>query len=185
MNFLKALILLINILIISIITSSCGPTHKVETQKLDSLEMQLAQSEDNLNIEIELIQNRITEIALNRKYVMQNRKDTFTYELGVNLDRYKALMRIYQDNVDSYLHFNNELPALRKQVETLRNSLKRNEFSKEEFKKYYYQEAADIQALFEGSEKIKRSLYEMEPEYIRLSEYFDKEKASIKAQEDQ
>lgn len=180
MNFLKALIPFISILVISNLITGCGPKHSAENSVLDSLEIKLAESEKQLNLEIDLIRNRVTEIAMNRKFVMQNRKDTFTYELGLNLDRYKALMRIYEDNIKAYDHYSSELPELKKQVETLRNSLNRNELEKEEFKKYYRQEKTDITALLEGSQKVRSSLYEMEPEYIRLSEFFDKEIARIK-----
>lgn len=184
MNFLKVLIPIFSILIISSLTTGCGPAHDIENEKLDSLDMKLEQSKENLNLDIKLIKLRKEEIAANREFILKNKKDTFTYDLGAQLDRYKALMKTYKQHIESYEHFIAELPQLEKQVKDLRRSLNRDEFTKDEFKKYYYIEENDVNALYEGSTKIKKALYELEPEYMRLSKYFDKEVAHVQSQID-
>lgn len=184
MNFLKVLIPIFSILIISSLTTGCGPAHDIENEKLDSLDMKLEQSKENLNLDIKLIKLRKEEIAANREFILKNKKDTFTYDLGAQLDRYKALMKTYKQHIESYEHFIDELPQLEKQVKDLRRSLNRDEFTKDEFKKYYYIEENDVNALYEGSTKIKKALYELEPEYMRLSKYFDKEVAHVQSQID-
>ena len=61
-----------------------------------------------------------------------------------------------------------EQKDLTSQMKNLLSDVKSNRLSKNEFKQYFAQEKKDIFELVIRSEKIKKSLYEIEPEYIKL-----------------
>lgn len=173
MKIFNAFITLALFSIISFSNTSCSDSHAIENAKLDTLEMHLAVAKENLNIDIKLIKERATEIETNRNTFLINYKDTFSSELGSQLDKYKAIMKIYNNVIKEYNKWSTEYDALSEQITNLRYSVNKGELNREEFKSFFYKEEADILALRDGSAGIKKTLYELEPEYIRLSEYVD------------
>ncbi len=171
-NFVSIFSLILFSIVISTNTS-CSDRYAIENAKLDTLELHLEAAEKFLNIDIALIKARVNEIEINRTFIRNEYKDTFSMELGSNLDRYKALMRIYESNIEQYNKWTSEYDELSEQVANLRKALKRDELEREQFKQYYYTEEKDIIALREGSKMLQKSMYEMEPEYNRLTAYFD------------
>jgi predicted RNase H-like nuclease len=68
-------------------------------------------------------------------------------------------------------------------VKDLRHDLHKKGMSREQFKKYYYTELKDVDALLEGSEQLKKELYELEPEYMRLSKFAEQQIKLLRLQD--
>ena len=66
-----------------------------------------------------------------------------------------------------------EQESLTQQLSNLLKSVRSGEISKDEFKVYYRTEKLDVDKLRQKSKEISKSLYEIEPEYIRLTAYFE------------
>ncbi|MBR9917107.1 hypothetical protein GYB29_05360 [bacterium] len=181
----QTLILLTALLSVSSITSSCNPKYELELSKLDTLELHLAAAEEYLKVDPELIAARIEEIEANIRTIRNKLNDTVDLEFGNNMSKYKTILKIYRKNQTAYAQWSKEHEELKTQVENLRKDLEAGKLSREEFKEYYFQEKEDIIALREGAKSVQKSLYEIEPDYMRLSEFAEETIAELEENENQ
>ncbi len=106
-------------------------------------------------------------------WIRQNYKDTFTDQLGMQMDQYRGIWKVYRSFVNNYESMFNEWKALERQVQTLKNSVADNKISKEDFKTAYQTEGAEINELKLRSSAMYEKVTGVEPNYQRLAAIVD------------
>ena len=66
------------------------------------------------------------------------------------------------------------------QLSALKQDLKAGKLSKQEFKNYFATEKLDVEKLLTSSRLVNKTLYEVEPDYIRITKYLQPFLAKIK-----
>ncbi|MDG1045607.1 MAG: hypothetical protein P8P81_03265 [Bacteroidia bacterium] len=161
-----------SILILSIfgllILSKCTTFNNEKIKAIQQLQDTLILNQENLSIDIPLFKYRIEAIEQTLRNYRINYKEPMNQDLGLQLSRFKVLKKIYFKQMGEYDFCSKEQKDLTSQMKNLLSDVKSNRLSKNEFKQYFAQEKKDIFELVIRSEKIKKSLYEIEPEYIKL-----------------
>lgn len=172
---------LITILVLgTILLSSCGEEHKAEIQEVEKLQHELAMNADVLRIDIAIFEERVEQMEQNRKRLEQFYTDTVSLEEAQDFDKYKAIWKIYRGQIQSYDHCVAEQMELESQLANLRKDLENDLMGKQEFKQHLHSEREDVVALVEKSKDVKKRLYEVEPEYIRLEQMVQTALATLK-----
>lgn len=156
-----------------ITVASCSGRFAKELKLVNQLEQQLDSNQQNLNLDAPLFQIRAEHIESTLRTFTNDYKEEMTKELGDNLSKYKNFQKIYKRQTNTYYDCVKEQEALRKQLENLTKDLENGKWSKEEFKTYYSTEKTDVNLLISKSKEIGKNLYEIEPEYTRLTAYFE------------
>jgi len=166
------------ILILSVAFHSCQNKNSAEAKEIELLQNQLGENAKTLQIDIAIFEDRVLEINENLDLLSHKLLDTVSLELGLQFDKYKAMRKIYEYNIKTFNACTNEQMELETQLTNLLKDVKEGTLSKQEFKQFYSVEKADALALIEKSNGIKTKLYEVEPEFKRLSDlvysYIDK-----------
>lgn len=152
-----------------IVTSSCQ-NHKEELKHLGNLQETLESNNEYLDLDIPLFKTRIEFIDKTLRTFRNNYTDTMSLELGNSLSRYKAIKKIYTKNTTQYSKNKKDQMELKTQLENLKTDLNNGKLTKEEFKGFFNTEKTDVLALIESSKYIKKTLYEVEPDYKRITE---------------
>lgn len=169
---LQCLWLLVLACSLVITATSCGDRFAEEIKYVEQLQQTLDSNEQTLNIDVNLLVSRAERIESTLLTFTNKYKDTMSKELGDNLSKYKNFKKIYSRKSNNYEECVKEQAALQKQLDNLLRDTKNGVFSKDEFKTYYNTEKTDLQLLVQKSQDIEKTLYEIEPEYNRLAEYF-------------
>ncbi len=140
-----------------------------ELQHIETLENTLIGNKENLNIDIGLFEARRTFMEEVLKAFVNDYKQSISLELGNQLSRFKALKKLYAKHIDVFHTNAKEQEELKAQLDNLRADVKNNAISREEFKGFLSTERRDIEALVASSKQVKKTLYEVEPEYSRIS----------------
>ncbi len=161
-----------SILILSIFglltLSNCRLFNNEKIKAIQELQDTLILNQENLSIDITLFKYRIEAIEQTIRNYRINYKGTINQDLGLQLSRFKVLKKIYSKQIGEYNFCSKEQKELTTQMRNLLSDVESNSLSKNEFKQYFAQEKKDIHELVTRSERIKKSLYEIEPEYIKL-----------------
>jgi hypothetical protein len=166
MNSLIKYYPLISLVILLSITS-CN-TRGPELEKVAELEKLLSQNEPNLKVDDLLFNARLDEMDEMLRAFKNHYKETMTEELGNELGKFHVIRKIYTKKLANYGIQQKEQKELIAQLASLRVDVQNGTLSKEAFKAYYRQESDDISKLTITSQEIKKTLYELEPEYTRL-----------------
>ncbi len=140
---------------------------------MDSLDLSLNASEQHLDLDMGVIEERILELGMQRKDIQRLHKDTFSYELAQKMGKQRSLLKVYGRSISNKEVFTEELDQLRKQVADLRSDLNKDLMEKEAFKEHYRRERKDVEQLEWNTNALRRDLYEMEPIYQRLAPELD------------
>jgi len=162
----KALIILSFIGLLTL--SYCSSFSNQKLEIINELKDTLISNQENLAIDIALFKYRIEEIEQTLRNYQNDYKDTINQDLGLKLSRYKVLKKIYNKQVNEYDFCTQEQKELVQQLENLYIDVKANRLNKDAFKGFFAKEKIDTYNLIERSKGIKKSLYEIEPEYIKL-----------------
>ena len=162
----KALIILSFIGLLTL--SYCSSYNNQKLEVINKLQDTLRLNQENLAIDIAIFKYRIEEIEKTLRNYHNEYKDTINQDLGLKLSRYKVLKKIYNKQVGEYDFCTQEQKELIQQLENLYIDVKAKRLDKEAFKSYFAQEKYDTHELIKRSKGIKKSLYEIEPEYIKL-----------------
>jgi undecaprenyl pyrophosphate synthase len=160
---------------------SCTNSHKEELKHLNALQEQLDSNAENLNIDDPIFSARAKYIDSVLRIFKNKYTGNMDENLGNNLSRYKAIKKNYTHQTRELEKSRKEQSELTKQLENLAKDVHDGKLSKDEFKSYYSTEKIDVQALIAASSNIKKTLYEVEPEYARITKdlqpYLDSMKA--------
>jgi outer membrane murein-binding lipoprotein Lpp len=168
------------ILVAGIFLTGCS--QEIEMEKIGELNRDLAKAEENLNFDSELFINRKAIIESNLQTIQNLYTDTLTLELTNQLERYKVIKKIYSKKLGKYGELSKELEELKTQTANLETDLKNRKFSKEQFKTHLRTERNDIDKLLLESEGLKKSFYELEPDYQRIAKIVDALLASMETE---
>lgn len=158
-------------LTISIYSVSCNFSKKTELALLDSLDEKISESESLLDIDFALFTRRVNHIRDIQNYFKTKFEDSMSLALGNNLDKLKAIEKVYIYTTQKGPEALIEVQQLKKQVSDLRNSVRK--LGKEKFKEYYTIEKTDIDALLQIATEVNLNIYRMEGDYVRLENYFE------------
>ena len=153
-----------------VLFTSCGRSHKTEVDAIEKLEVSLEANLQNLEIDDALFSTRIKYIERVLRYFSNDYYAEMSLELGNNLDKLKSLKKIYAKRLNEHASNLKEQGELVTQLTTLKTDISNGAMSKEEFKSYFNTEKIDTEVLLNSSLAVKKSLYEVEPEYSRILE---------------
>lgn len=170
---------LITIVLTLSVQTGCNAVDAEYLMRLDSLDQTIVETEKHLSIDFSTISNREEAITRELQYMNKYYDRIFTEELGNNLTKYKGIKKTYAHFLNEYPNLFNEMKALQKQARDLRESVNKNELSKEAFKKYYHTEMADATSNNAFAEKLSLSIHALEPEYQRISALIQQEVSSL------
>lgn len=164
-NFLYKLCFIV---LIAISIASCSRDHKAEISAIEQLETKLNSNLETLEIDETLISTRAQYIEKVLRYFSNDYNKEIRLELGNDLEKLKILRKLYVKRVLEHANNLKEQEELGIQLATLKSDLENGAMSKEEFKSYFNTEKTDTEVLLNSSLSVKKSLYEVEPEYTRL-----------------
>ncbi len=156
-----------------ILFAACSGRFLEEIRHIEQLQERLDSNQQNLNLDVSIFQLRAEHIENTLRAFTNDYSDTMSKELGDNLSKYKNFKKIYNRHTNNLNQCKKEQEELSKQLENLTADLKAGKLSKDEFKSYYRTEKADIDALISKSKNLGKSLYEIEPEYTRITAYLE------------
>ncbi len=148
---------------------SCGRQNSVEVVEIEKLQTALGANATTLQIDISIFEDRVNAINQDLTFFRKNYTDTLTLELGMQIDKYKALRKIYEGQMKSYKFCVKEQLELETQLSNLKEDFVNGAIGKQEFKTHFSKEKEDVLALIDKSKDVKKRLYEVEPEFIRLT----------------
>ncbi len=153
--------------------SYCSTNDNQQLEVINELKDTLILNQENLAIDISLFRYRIEDIEKTLRNYHNDYNKTISQELGEKLSRYKVLKKIYNKQVSEYEFCTQEQKELTQQLENLYIDVKANRLDKKTFKTFFTKEKNDTYELINRSKGIKRALYEVEPEYIKLEKVLD------------
>lgn len=156
-------------MLLSISIYSCSNKYEQELLHIEALTEKLETSKGNFDLDIPLFESRISYIKSTLRFFRNDYKDTISLELGNNLSRYKAISKIYLKKTGEFRSNEKDQNELELQLSNLKADLLNGKLTKDEFKNYYQTEKADIEKLINSSLSVKKNLYEVEPEYSRIT----------------
>lgn len=173
MNHIKIL-LIFSLFSFSTFLHSCKSNQKqqqeIEIAMIDSLFVPLNQTKEILNFDINEIKERtvfIDSIEVFFKFYNQTTPDP---ETSLSLDKLFGIKRIYATAIKQYTNCVLETEELFIQLNTLKQSVMENKYSKEEFKKYLAVERKDIYENLNFGKKFIKPVSEIEQEFNRSAE---------------
>ena len=166
-------------LLVSPFIHSCSDKFELESAKLDTLEIHLDAAEKFLNIDVDLFSFRIEQIQDRLAFLEEHKTDTLSSEYKGNMTKYRGILNIYRKNTENYTTLRDQHETLSNDVLVLRSRLENKELSREEFKNQYFDKEAAIIEMREQAKDLTTSLYSVEPDYNRLTDFSLKEIAVI------
>lgn len=157
------------VLLMSLSIHSCSNKYEQELLHLEDLTEKLEANKKNFDLDIPLFESRIAYIKSTMRFFRNDYQDSISLELGNNLSRYKGISKIYVKKTGEFKSNLKDQQELEVQLRNLKTDLLNGNLSKEEFKNYYNTEKADIDKLINSSFSVKKNLYEVEPEYSRIT----------------
>jgi len=181
----KCIVNPINKVIISVFTlfftmSGCSRIHQEELKHVFAMQDSLTLNQENLLMDISIFNYRAKYIDSVLLVFHNNYTDSMGFEMGNNLSRYKSIRKVYKFNAGKFNSNLKEQSALNEQLSALKQDLKAGKLSKQEFKNYFATEKLDVEKLLTSSRLVNKTLYEVEPDYIRITKYLQPFLAKIK-----
>jgi hypothetical protein len=165
---MKSLIKYYPAVFIVLLLSIASCTSEPELAKIAELESLLEQNEPNLKVDDLLFNARLAEMDEILRAFKNYYNKTMTEELGNELSKFDVIRKIYMKKLADYGIQQKEQKELTTQIASLKIDVQNGTLSKDAFKEYFRQESDDISKLTITSIEIKKTLYEIEPEYARL-----------------
>jgi hypothetical protein len=172
--------MLLSVFTLFINMSGCSRLHQEELKHLTGLQDSLKQNQENLSLDISIFSYRAKYIDSVLLVFQNHYTDTIGFEMGNNLSRYKSIRKVYKHNMGQFNSNLKEQKALEKQLSNLGQDLEAGKLSKQEFKNYYASEKLDVDKLVTSSRLVKKTVYEVEPDYIRITKYMQPFLATLK-----
>lgn len=170
-NPIKKVTMSLSVFALFLTMSSCSRLHREELKHLTDLQDSLSLNQENLSIDITIFSYRAKYIDSVLLVFHNNYTDTVGFEMGNNLSRYKSIRKVYKHNTGEFNSHLKEQVALGNQLSNLKQDLNAGKLSKQEFKNYFATEKLDVEKLLTSSRLVNKTLYEVEPDYIRITKY--------------
>lgn len=154
----------------------CNQDNDFELKKelvfLDSLDARLVNVKQSLNIDMPEINERIEEMTMDMGEMKFTEK-TIPLDLAQMMDKYVAIYKNYKTFYERYKKAKTEYDAIAVQVETLRNSVIKKEYSKKKFKEFYAQEDKALTQLEKYVGEEIKPVLDFEFDYRRIQKEID------------
>jgi hypothetical protein len=180
MSILKtsALIILSSFLLIHF--SNCTSKYGVEIAAIDSLAIKNKKTMDNLNIDLVTINTRKIEMKKDLDILQNVTPDSSALEFKMNVDKYKGIHKVYTKFIENYDVIFNRVKLNEVQLASLKNSVLDEKISGQDFKMALDKEKQNVNDNLINSQTIGHRIFQLEPEYQRLSTYFEKQLIELK-----
>ena len=175
MPILKTALFLFLTFLILIAPQGCGNKYGVEMRSIDSLIVKNKTALDYLNIDLVTIDERRKELKGQIAVLNKVKPDTSGLEFAMNFDKYKGIYKIYNRFIENYDVIFNRVRFNEKQLNNLKNSVKDEKIRGAEFKLILEKENENVTQNLANAETFGHTISQLEPEYQRLSLYFDQQ----------
>ena len=145
---------------------------KKEMELLDSLTIQMEVVEQKLDIDFKEIDERVEEMQIDIMKMRMTEK-TFEDRMGQMMDRYVSIQKAYKSFYEPYKNAKSEADEISVQLITLRQSVEKQEYSKDKFKEFYELEKTAINKLEDYIAQNIQPVLDMEMEYRRIQAKID------------
>jgi archaellum component FlaC len=174
----KSMLFILSVMTSLIFISSCSDTKVKAYEKEKSLELVDSLSKQLSYVKYLMDEVDIQDIAERRDYVeseltlirLKADSTDIPQEYIHSLEEFRALFKIYKAALTNYKKIVMEYEELSTQVITLKQSVQSEEYTKEEFKKYYADEKKDVERLVEYAEIYLKPILETESLFERRME---------------
>lgn len=174
MRIVKILILgLTPLILLTYFTTGCNKKYAVESAAIDSLISKNQKAMDYLKIDLITINQRKMEMDSQIAVLVKLKPDTSSIEFAMNLEKYKGIFKIYTRFIANYDVVFNKIRFNERQLSGLKNSLMDNKISGYDFKLALAKETEKVNISLADAEAVGHKIYQLEPDYQRLSAYFD------------
>lgn len=146
---------------------------KKELELVDSLETRMQKLTPKLDIDYEEIKERIEEMDMDIMK-MKMTDIPFTAEMGSMMDRYVSIVKLYKRFYEPFKNAKSEEEEITAQLIALKESVLKQEYSKEKFKAFYKLELEAIKKLEKYTQKHIQPVLDMEMDYRRIQGRIDK-----------
>jgi hypothetical protein len=174
MRIVKKLILrLAVLLLLANIVTSCNKKYRVESAAIDSLLNKNQRAMSYLKIDLITINERKIEMDSQISILVKFKPDSSAVEFEMNLEKYKGINKIYSRFIANYDVIFNKIRMNERQLSGLKNSLMDEKISGYDFKLALNKETERVNITLADAETFGHKIYQLEPDYQRLSGYFD------------
>ena len=174
MVILKTRYILISITILIINgLLGCKNKYEVERSSIDSLVIKNEKAFGYLKIDLITINERKIELKGQIAVLEQIKPDSSSMAFLMNFDKYKGIYKMYSRFIENYDIIFNRVRLNKKQLSALQNSLMDEKINGTEFKNSLAIEAENVNKNLINAEIFGQRIFQLEPDYQRLSQYFD------------
>jgi archaellum component FlaC len=174
----KTILFILSVMTSLFFMSSCSDSKVKAYEKEKSLELVDSLSKQLSYVKYLMDEVDIQDIAERRDYVeseltlirLKADSTDIPQEYIHSLEEFRALFKIYKAALTNYKKIVMEYEELNTQVITLKQSVQSEEYTKEEFKKYYADEKKDVERLVEYAEIYLKPILETESLFERRME---------------
>ena len=159
--------------------SNCQKKYAVESASIDSLILKNSKAMDYLKIDLITINERKNEMKGQIAVLQKIKPDSSVLEFVMNLDKYKGIFTVYKRFIENYDDIFSRVRLNEKQLSSLKNSLVDEKISGFDFKLVMQKEKELVESNLNNAETFAGRIAQLEPEYQRLSVYFDQHIAGL------
>jgi len=153
--------------------NACKKKYEVESAAIDTLISKNKKALDFLQVDLVTINERKMEISEQLKMLDQNKLDTLDAEYFLSYEKYKGILKIYTRFIENYDVIFGRVKYNEKQLSSLKNSLLDEKISAADYKIAMAKERDNVNDNLTNAEVFGRRIFQLEPDYQRLSHYFD------------
>ncbi len=157
------------------IMQSCQKKHAVEAAIIDSLITKNKKTMNYIQIDLITINERRNEMKSQIAVLQKVKPDSSGLEFAINFEKYKGIYKVYNLFIENYDVIFNRVRLNEKQLSNLKNSLIDNQISGSNFKLAMSKERENVEVNLKNAETFGGRISQLEPDYQRLSSYFDEQ----------
>lgn len=162
-----------SLIFIAFLAIGCKNKYAVESAAIDSLISKNQKAKDYLKIDLITINERKLEMKRQIAILVKLKPDSSSAEFAMNLEKYKGIHKIYARFIANYDVIFNRIRFNEKQLSGLKNSLMDEKINGHDFKVALAKEKEKVAISLADAEAVGNKVYQLEPDYQRLSRYFD------------
>lgn len=160
-------------LVSPIFFSGCKNKYQVEITIIDSLISKNSKASDYINIDLITINQRRKEMKAQIAVLSNFKPDSSAFEFQINFNKYKAIYKSYKKFIENFDLVHSKVKLNEKQLSALKNSLIDEKIKGVEFNDALARETLNVNDNLANAEVLGNTIFKLEPDYQRLSQYFD------------
>lgn len=160
-------------MVMTLIIPGCKNKYAVEVAAIDSLALKNKKALDYIKIDLITINERCTEMKGQLAVLEKIKPDSSGLEFAINFEKYKGIYKVYNRFIENYDVIFNRVRFNEKQLSTLKNSVMDEKITGSDFKLALQKEKRNVDENLANAEIFGGRISQLEPDYQRLSSYFD------------